>query len=134
MSDEFKSEIMKLKNDYEIVICDTPPWGLFVDAKIVAKHFDSALYVVGNKMSTFKDIILFNKDIDSFNENIEIKYFYNKFDIFFNFLWYKYQYPNYSDNYYYEYSGYRNPKKFLFQRIFDKLRMFFSDLKERWLK
>ncbi len=134
MSDEFREQIIKLKQEYELVICDTPPWGLFVDAKIISKHFDSALYVVGNKISTFKDIILFNKDIESINENIAIKYFYNKFDIFFNFFWYKYQYPNYSDNYYYEYSEYRNPKKFLFQRIFDKLRMFFNDLKKKWLK
>ena len=134
MSDEFREQITKLKQEYELVICDTPPWGLFVDAKIISKHFDSALYVVGNKISTFKDIILFNKDIESINENIAIKYFYNKFDIFFNFFWYKYQYPNYSDNYYYEYSEYRNPKKFLFQRIFDKLRMFFDGLKKKWLK
>lgn len=134
MSDEFREEIIKLKQEYELVICDTPPWGLFVDAKIISKHFDSALYVVGNKISTFKDIILFNKDIETINENIAIKYFYNKFDIFFNFFWYKYQYPNYADNYYYEYSEYRNPKKFLFQRIFDKLRMFFNDLKKKWLK
>jgi tyrosine-protein kinase Etk/Wzc len=134
MSDEFREEIIKLKQEYELVICDTPPWGLFVDAKIISKHFDSALYVVGNKISTFKDIILFNKDIETINENIAIKYFYNKFDIFFNFFWYKYQYPNYADNYYYGYSEYRNPKKFLFQRIFDKLRMFFNDLKKKWLK
>ncbi|MEK9620083.1 MAG: AAA family ATPase [Flavobacteriales bacterium] len=134
MSDDFKEQINKLKQEYDLVICDTPPWGLFVDAKIISKYFDSALYVVGNKISTFKDIILFNKDIESINKNIAIKYFYNKFDIFFNFLWYKYQYPNYSDNYYYEYSEYRNPKKFLFQRIFDKLRLFFTYLKEKWLK
>ena len=134
MSEEFKSELEKLKEDYDILLCDTPPWGLFVDAKIVSQYFDSSLYVVGNKMSTFKDIILFNKDIDSIDKKIDVRYFYNKFDIFFNFLWYSYNYPNYSDNYYYEYSGYRNTKKFLFQRIFDKLRMFFDDLRKKRTK
>ena len=43
------------------------------------------------------------KDIEE-NKNIEVKYFYNKFNIYFNFLWYKYQYPYYSNNYYYDYS------------------------------
>ena len=88
MSEEFKSQLEKLKQDYDLVICDTPPWGLFVDAKIVSQYFDASLYVVGNKISTFKDIILFNKDIEGINKNIDVKYFYNKFDIFFNFLWY----------------------------------------------
>ena len=134
MSEEFKSELEKLKQDYDLVICDTPPWGLFVDAKIVSQYFDASLYVVGNKISTFKDIILFNKDIEGINKNIEVKYFYNKFDIFFNFLWYSYNYPNYSNNYYYEYSGYRNTKKFLFWRIFDKLQQIFINLRKKWMK
>ena len=134
MSEDFKSQLEKLKQDYDLVICDTPPWGLFVDAKIVSQYFDASLYVVGNKTSTFKDIILFNKDIEGINKNIEVKYFYNKFDIFFNFLWYSYNYPNYSNNYYYEYSGYRNTKKFLFWRIFDKLQQIFINLRKKWMK
>ena len=38
MSEEFKSEISKLHAEFDYVICDTPPWDLFVDAKIVSRH------------------------------------------------------------------------------------------------
>lgn len=131
-SEEFASEIAKLKEEYDYVICDTPPWSLFIDAKIVTRYFDSCLYVVGNKISTFKDIILFNKDLESFEKEISIKYFYNKFDVFFNFFWYKYHYPNYSDNYYYEYSGYGNLKEeYLFRRIFNKIFELFNKLRNK---
>ena len=40
-SDEFKNQIESLKKEYDYVICDTPPWRLFVDAKIIAKYFDN---------------------------------------------------------------------------------------------
>ena len=106
MSDEFKSQIILFKEEYDFVICDTPPWDLFVDAKIVSQNFDTCIYVVGNKQSSFKDIVLFNKEIESSDKKINIKYFFNKFDMFFKLFWLKYQYPNYSGNYYYGYSGY----------------------------
>lgn len=131
-SDEFASEIKKLKEEYDYVICDTPPWSLFIDAKIVSRYFDACLYVVGNKISTFKDIILFNKDLESFEKQKSIKYFYNKFDVFFNFFWYRYHYPNYSDNYYYEYSAYGNLKEeYLFRRIFNKILELFNKLRNK---
>ena len=108
MSDEFKNQLNSLKEEYEYVICDTPPWDLFVDAKIVSQNFETCIYVVGNKLSNFKDIVLFNKEIESSHGKEKIKYFFNKFDMFFKLFWLKYQYPNYSGNYYYGYSGYLN--------------------------
>lgn len=107
-SDEFQIEIKKLIENYDYVICDTPPWKLFVDSKIISKLFDIKIYVVCNKVSSFKDIQLFMKD---FNEHKSIFFIYNRFKMYFNFLWYKYQYPYYSRNYYYDYldySGIRN--------------------------
>ena len=47
------------------------------------------------------------KDIDNHDS---VKFFYNKFYLYFNFLWYKYQYPAYSRNYYYDYMSYSNER------------------------
>jgi len=105
---EFKQEIDKLKQEFDFLLCDTPPWNLFVDAKIISKLFDNHLYVVCNQISTFKDIDQFFQDFDDISG---IRFFYNKFNLYFNFLWYKYQYPYYSNNYYYDYSSYSSIRK-----------------------
>jgi hypothetical protein len=106
-SEEFISELEQLRKDYDIVICDTPPWTLFVDAKLLSNIFDNFIYVVGNKISSFRDIDLFLKDNDGIKEN-KISYFFNKYDLYFDFLWLKLQYPYYYSNYYYDYySGYK---------------------------
>ena len=107
-TNNFKELINFLKQEFDYVICDTPPWKLFVDAKIISRYFDRHIYVVCNKVSSFKDINLFLKDID---QKDSVKFFFNRFSLFFNFLWFKYQYPYYSKNYYYEYSSYNELKK-----------------------
>ena len=107
-SDEFKNKLNELKNQFDIVICDTPPWQLFIDSKIISKNFDSHLYVVCNQSTSFKDIDLFQKDFEDLSS---IRYFYNKFNLYFNFLWYKYQYTYYSNNYYYDYLDYSKIRK-----------------------
>ena len=106
-SEEFKSGIKDLKEEFDYLICDTPPWDLFVDAKIISKLFDIKIYIVCNHLTSFKDIKLFMKDIDNHDS---VKFFYNKFYLYFNFLWYKYQYPAYSRNYYYDYMSYSNER------------------------
>ncbi len=107
-TNNFKELINFLKQEFDYVICDTPPWKLFVDAKIISRYFDRHIYVVCNKVSSFKDINLFLKDID---QKDSVKFFFNRFSLFFNFLWFKYQYPYYSKNYYYEYTSYNELKK-----------------------
>ena len=97
---EFTDQIDLLKKEFDFVLCDTPPWRLFVDAKIISKHFNKHLYIVCNKVTTFKDIELFSKDFD---DETSIRFFYNKFKLYFSFLWFKYQYPYYTRNYYYDY-------------------------------
>ena len=106
-SEEFKSGIKDLKEEFDYLICDTPPWDLFVDAKIISKLFDIKIYIVCNHLTSFKDIKLFMKDIDNHDS---VKFFYNKFYLYFNFLWYKYQYPAYSRNYYYDYMSYSSER------------------------
>ncbi len=102
-SESFTTEIEELKKEFDFVICDTAPWKLFVDAKIISKLFSSQLYIVCNKVTSFQDIDLFTSDIPNQDS---IKFFYNKFNLYFNFLGYKYQYPYYSKDFYYEYAGY----------------------------
>ncbi|MDC3019214.1 hypothetical protein OA081_01870 [Gammaproteobacteria bacterium] len=137
-SDEFKMEIERLKGEFDYVLCDTPPWNLFVDAKVLSKYFANHLYIVCNQVSTFRDIDVFLKDFE--NDNL-IKFFYNKFNLYFNFLWYKYQYPSYSRNYYYyDYTSYSSLKKDLsfknflvefFPNIFKKFQKWVSSFLNR---
>jgi tyrosine-protein kinase Etk/Wzc len=109
-SEEFSEELSSLKKDFDYLILDTPPWRLFVDAKIISKHVDNHIYVVSDQTSTFKDINIFKEEIDSVQN---VYYFYNNFKLYFNFLWYQYQYPYYSRNYYYDYQNYgRSVKNF----------------------
>ena len=107
-SEEFKSNLEQIKKDYEYVICDTPPWPLFVDAKIVSKYFSQIIYIVGSEVSTFKDIEIFETDS---KRTDSIAYFFNKFNYFYNFFGYQYQYPYYSNSYYYDYENYRSLRK-----------------------
>ncbi len=107
-SAEFKNFINELKEEFDYVICDTPPWRLFVDAKIISELIDVHIYVVCNQSSSFNDIDAFINDL---GEDKEFSFFYNKFKIYFNFLWYKYQYPYYSRNYYYDYVDYSGMQK-----------------------
>lgn len=130
---EFKDFIHNLFDEFDYVICDTPPWRLFVDAQIVSKFFDTKLYIVCNQVTSFKEIDQFKQDHSK--ELTKIKFFYNKFNLYFNFLWYKYQYPYYSRNYYYDYDEYSSIKKRFTFNIFSL--QFFSDLGEllqKWLK
>ena len=111
-SNEFKEEIDKLKSEFDFLICDTPPWRLFIDSKIIGKLMDNQIYVVCNQTSSFKDIQLFRKETNNYNNTT---FFYNKFKLYFNLFWYKYEYPFYSRNYYYDYNDYSgNRNKFTF--------------------
>ncbi len=130
-SKEFSDQIKSLKEEFDYVICDTPPWRLFVDAKIISKHFDQHVYVVCNKVTTFKDIDLFVKDFE--NES-SISYFYNKFNLYFSFLWFKYQYPYYSRNYYYDYLEYSNIRRnFTFSSFSLKFIVSFKNRVIKWV-
>ena len=107
-SESFKSNLDKLKGEYDYLLCDTPPWSLFVDAKIIKDTFKEIIYVVGNDISTFKDIEIFEKETKDVNS---VFYFFNKFNYFFNILGLTYQYPYYSKDYYYDYGGYHSVRK-----------------------
>lgn len=45
-SDEFSKFVQHLKQNFQVVIFDTPPSGVFPDALILAKHSDESLYVI----------------------------------------------------------------------------------------
>jgi succinoglycan biosynthesis transport protein ExoP len=46
MSRQFSDLMLYARSEYDMVIVDTPPIGLVVDASIVAKHCDAGLFVV----------------------------------------------------------------------------------------
>ena len=103
-----------------------------MDAKILSKHVDNHIYVVSSKASTFKDIVLFSKEIDS---EKNIYYFYNKFALYFNFLWYQYHYPYYSRNYYYDYQNYGlSTKKFTISNFLVESASKLQHLLLEWVK
>ena len=132
VSSEFKDQLKLLKQEFDYILCDTPPWNLFVDAKIISKEFDNFIYVVCNKESTFQDINSFYSDFEDISS---IRFFYNKFSIYFKFLWYKYQYPYYSNNYYYDYASYSNQKKNLsFSRFLVELSTNLHKMILKWVK
>ena len=131
-SEEFLNEISQLNENYDYILFDTPPWRLFVDAKILSKHVQSHIYVVSSQSSTFKDIDLFLKEI---NSEKNVYYFYNKFSLYFNFLWYRYQYPYYSRNYYYDYHRYGDvTKKFTISTFLVKSASKFQNMLLKWVK
>ena len=122
-SEHFIEFVQSLKNEYDYIICDTPPWKLFVDAKIISKNFDQLIYIVCNQSSSFKDLDLFLKE----TEKNKVNFFYNKFNLYFNFLWYKYQYPYYSRNYYYEYGHYSQIKGNSFINVYKRISSYLSN-------
>ena len=130
-NENFESEISKLKEEYEYIFCDTPPWSLFVDAKILSKHFEDVIYIVGNKVSSFRDIHLFTNERKSNTaqkDNKVTKFFFNKFDLFYSFLWLKYNYPYYSASNYYDYYGLPKEKSFQIRSFYAKISRFLRKL------
>ena len=104
---------------------------LFVDAKIVTENFDTCIYIVGNKLSSFKDIVLFNKEIKASDKNKKICFFYNKFDMFSDFL-VKIPISKLFGNTIMalSYLNLNNPLKFT--KLLSKLRDFFSNIIRKW--
>ena len=107
-SQEFKENISKLKQEYDFILCDTPPWSLFVDGKIIKENFEKIIYIVGCNTSTFKDIETFENEL---NQKENTFFFFNKFNYFYNILGLTYQYPYYSNDHYYDYENYRSIRK-----------------------
>ena len=131
-SEEFIKNISILKDEYEYLLFDTPPWRLFVDAKILSRFIDNHIYVVSSQASTFKDIDLFKKEI---NPEKNVHYFYNKFSLYFNFLWYQYEYPYYSRNYYYDYQNYgKGTKKFTISNFLVESASKIRNILSKWVK
>lgn len=121
-SEEFESNLQKIKEEFDFIICDTPPWSLFVDAKIISQKFAHIIYVAGSEITTFKDIEVYESESQRADTT---SYFFNKFNYFYNIFGLKYQYPYYANNYYYNYENYRFSKKR------SKITLFFENLYEK---
>jgi tyrosine-protein kinase Etk/Wzc len=46
MSNQLKELIINLRNNFDIIIIDSPPIGLVTDSLIIAEHIDASLYIV----------------------------------------------------------------------------------------
>ena len=57
-SKAFSNLYEDLTNRFDVVIVDTPPWFLFVDAEIVSRLTSSILYVAKSHQTSEKDLIL----------------------------------------------------------------------------
>ncbi len=131
-SDEFRKYIAKIAEEYDYVICDTPPWKLFVDSKIISNSFNFQIYIACNQLTSFQDIDVYTRENKGINTT---KFFFNKFKLYFDFLWLKYQYPYYSKNYYYDYIQYSSFKKDLsFGNFLVKSFAEFLANTKKWLK
>lgn len=97
-----------LKDNFDVVILDTPPLGLVSDAELLAKYTEMTLFVV-RQNKTFKEAIIevINKANDSGNfQNMGIIFNGIKPNGIGRYAYYGYGYGGYGYGYGYGYSGY----------------------------
>ena len=108
-SKAFSNLYEDLTNRFDVVIVDTPPWFLFVDAEIVSRLTSSILYVAKSHQTSEKDLTSFLEVVKNLNKDI---YFVLNFLKLFNkVLNYKVGYPKYSYQNYYSYGSYYDKPK-----------------------
>lgn len=59
-----------LKEEYEIVIIDTPPVGLFTDAALISKHCDAALYVISAGVPLYEEVSKGLEELEKINAKV----------------------------------------------------------------
>lgn len=107
-SDKMEELFNYLKDNFDVVILDTPPLGLVSDAELLAKYTEMTLFVV-RQNKTFKEAIIevINKANDSGNfQNLGIIFNGIKPNGIGRYAYYGYGYGGYGYGYGYGYSGY----------------------------
>jgi len=69
-NDRFKELIEKVKEDYDIVLIDSPPLGWVIDAAVVAGMCDGAILVVESNAISYKFLQDVKKQLDASGVNI----------------------------------------------------------------
>lgn len=59
-----------LKEEYEIIIVDTPPIGLFTDAALISKHCDAALYVISAGIPLYEEVTKGLEELEKINAKV----------------------------------------------------------------
>ncbi len=59
-----------LKEEYEIIIVDTPPVGLFTDAALISKHCDAALYVISAGVPLYEEVTKGLEELEKINAKV----------------------------------------------------------------
>ncbi len=59
-----------LKGEYEIIIVDTPPVGLFTDAALISKHCDAALYVISAGVPLYEEVTKGLEELEKINAKV----------------------------------------------------------------
>ena len=124
-SDNLRTLITSLREDFDKIIIDSPPMGTFIDAKIISNLVDQIVCVLSSHESSFSEISSISKEFQSLaNENTEILFFLNKVRYFLEIFWFNVRYPIYgSYNYYNPYNYYQNENS---SKSFRKFEMYVS--------
>ena len=102
-SSEINIFFAKLRQEFDHVIIDTSPMGTFIDSNLLSSKADSIILILASHSSTFGDILAFQKEISSMeNEQLELKYFFNKVRYYLEIFRFKIRYPLYGDYGYYD--------------------------------
>lgn len=99
--DSFAEFIKEVEEAFDMVIIDTPPLGLLVDAAIIAALSDACLLVVGSNMVSRNDVKKNVMELKNANENF-IGVILNKT---------KEEADGYNRKYYHNYSAYNKEEK-----------------------
>ena len=78
-SEELDIFLEKIRENFDLVLIDTPPMGTFIDSKLLSQKSNSIIVVLSSHLSTFGEIFSIQKELDSLNKpDIEVKFFLNK--------------------------------------------------------
>ena len=110
-SEELDIFLEKIRENFDLVLIDTPPMGTFIDSKLLSQKSNSIIVVLSSHLSTFGEIFSIQKELDSLNKpDIEVKFFLNKVRYFLEIFNYKFRYPLYGDYGYYDYKFLKKEK------------------------
>ena len=128
--------IVKLKNDFDKILIDSPPMGTFIDSKIISNKVDQIICVLSSHESSFSEIPSMTNEVQD-QGNTEIIFFLNKVRYFLEIFWFNIRYPLYGNyNYYNPYSYYSDNDSKSFRKVkkyvsfaLEKLNYSFNKLK-----
>jgi len=94
----------KLRNNFEVILIDSPPLNPFVDSKLLLQFSDEVICILESHESSFREIENFKREIfEDFDQSYPISFFLNKVRLHLEILSFKFRYPLYDYGYLYSY-------------------------------